>query len=383
MGDTGLVLASLDVSSSQSMRRYSAWRRETWRLSRICWTPGVTGLPSRVRLITGWRSWRNHFVRHGFSDRSRTADTGATVPQPVVCSRNSRAKQMAELDCWARQYAARGEKPFTGERAFLRYCSLFGIEKHSFRNQLVADIGCGPNGALHHFEAKRKFGVDVLARCFRPFAVEEHDIIYLAAPAEDLPFVDRYLDVVLSLNALDHVDGFEQAIREIYRVLKPEGEVHLAFNLGHPATLHEPQTLTQERVRLALRGLFAYHEPDLVRLPDCWADSAPSGVLVIQGTKAGRTASGYSEIANEAIRAAREGTSTVEQRDLEHALRLGASRTVIGDLWAAWAFRAWSTQDYSQAARAILRAFAAKPSHLQNRGMWSILVRSLCSRLGQ
>ena len=305
------------------------------------------------------------------------------MPQPVVCSRNSRAKQMAELDYWARQYAARGEIPWTGERAFLRYCSLFGIEKHSFRNQLVADIGCGPNGALHHFEAKRKFGVDVLARCFRPFAVEEHDIIYLAAPAEDLPFVDRYLDVVLSLNALDHVDGFEQAIREIYRVLKPEGEVHLAFNLGHGATLHEPQTLTQDRVRLALQGLFTYEERDLVRLPNRWAESAPSGVLVIHGTKAGWTESEYSEIANAAICAAREDTDIVEQRDLEHALRLGASRRVIGYLWAAWAFRAWSTQDYSQAAKAVLRAFAATPSRLRNRGMWSILVRSVYSRLGK
>ena len=67
---------------------------------------------------------------------------------------------------------------------------------------------------------------------------------YVAAGSEEIPFDDATFDVVTSLNSLDHVDDLELTIAEIKRVTAPGGHFVLAVEVGHRATLTEPQALS-------------------------------------------------------------------------------------------------------------------------------------------
>ncbi len=139
------------------------------------------------------------------------------------------------------------------------YCEEFSINKNTFKNKIIVDIGCGPMGTLSPFEAKLKFGVDILANIYhREFDLAKHNIIYLNCHAHQLPFLDEFVDVVLSRNALDHVDNFEKTIEEIWRVLKPNGEIYLSINISHRRTLTEPHVISERRLTSALKNRFTY-----------------------------------------------------------------------------------------------------------------------------
>ncbi|MFN8496849.1 MAG: methyltransferase domain-containing protein [Anaerolineae bacterium] len=127
-------------------------------------------------------------------------------------------KEAAALDFWCRllldtdcDTTARAVE--VSRSVFEQYCEYFDIDAETFADKVVVDIGCGPAGALHHFQASHKFGVDVLAKYYTVLPIDWQDIIYLGCAAEQMPLMDEYVDVVISSNALDHVASFESAIR--------------------------------------------------------------------------------------------------------------------------------------------------------------------------
>ena len=70
-------------------------------------------------------------------------------------------------------------------------------------------------------------------------------MIYLSCGAEQIPLPTHYVDVVFSMNSLDHVDNLDRVCAEIRRVLKPGGYFIGSLNLDEPATVCEPWTLTE------------------------------------------------------------------------------------------------------------------------------------------
>jgi ubiquinone/menaquinone biosynthesis C-methylase UbiE len=69
---------------------------------------------------------------------------------------------------------------------------------------------------------------------------------YVAARAEAIPFEDGHFDVVSAFNSLDHVEDVDRAAVEIGRVLAPGGLLLMIVEVGHPASVTEPLTLTWE-----------------------------------------------------------------------------------------------------------------------------------------
>ena len=215
---------------------------------------------------------------------------------------NQTAKQLSELGFWTSEYLNIGQAPTRFDDPASRYIEQLGVARDTFAGQIVIDIGCGPVGALSSFAARLKFGVDVLARSYPPFGTPAHNLIYLAAPAEDLPFVDNFADAVVSLNALDHVDDFEAAIREIHRVLKVDGRIFLGLNLLHRPTLQEPQWLTEERVLAAMAGLFDVTQVQVIPLATEDTIQAPGGVLSVQARRLPAPPSTHQQVTLDTIR---------------------------------------------------------------------------------
>jgi ubiquinone/menaquinone biosynthesis C-methylase UbiE len=57
---------------------------------------------------------------------------------------------------------------------------------------------------------------------------------HVQAHAEKLPFADQSLDHVVSTWTLCSIARLDQALAEIYRVLKPKGTLHLVEHVKHP-----------------------------------------------------------------------------------------------------------------------------------------------------
>lgn len=126
--------------------------------------------------------------------------------------------------------------------------NMGGLADKSFFDGLIClDIGCGPMGSLTWLDnARAALGLDPLADEYMEFDIAGHRMLYLKADAEEIPLPTGYVDVVFSMNSLDHVDDVPAACREIRRVLRRGGWFIASLNLNEPPTPTEPWMLTEE-----------------------------------------------------------------------------------------------------------------------------------------
>ena len=116
-----------------------------------------------------------------------------------------------------------------------------------FEDKICLDIGCGPKGSLTWLtNARYAIGLDPLVESYTEFGIRHHSMLYLKARVEEIPLPSAYVDVVFSMNSLDHVDDLQSACREIRRVLKPGGHFIGSLNLEEPPTSTEPWTLSED-----------------------------------------------------------------------------------------------------------------------------------------
>lgn len=125
---------------------------------------------------------------------------------------------------------------------------------------VVLDVGCGNGG--HTLRAaphcKRIFGFDYDPSQLRVARAEalRHGLSNVQLCAWDITahfsFPDRYFDVILFLDVIEHLHPRVAVLREIHRVLKEAGRLLVSG----------PNRGTTWRRRLRQAGLFAFSDPD-------------------------------------------------------------------------------------------------------------------------
>jgi SAM-dependent methyltransferase len=121
-------------------------------------------------------------------------------------------------------------------------------------HKVVADFGCGPRGSLcWAADASRRIGIDVLADKYREtFALDNQAMEYVTCTETEIPLPDGSIDVLFTMNALDHTERFDRMCAELLRILAPGGLFVGSLNLNESATVSEPQSLSNELVELHL-----------------------------------------------------------------------------------------------------------------------------------
>ena len=184
------------------------------------------------------------------------------IPEPVKQSLRPIARPIlnrlvrkhdAELAFWRSRFTI-DEGKF-GNSGYERLLLAMAEESSDdfLSGKIVADFGCGPRGSLvWASSALLRIGIDVLAdRYADEFTdnIVSHGMIYLKSTENVIPLPSDFVDVMFTLNSMDHVDNFPVMCKEIFRVLKPGGEFIGSFNLEEPRSSCEPQQLNERTIK--------------------------------------------------------------------------------------------------------------------------------------
>jgi len=165
-------------------------------------------------------------------------------------------KYKHELNFWKNRYEEENHLFDNSHYERLMLAMAEENDQNFLRDKIVADFGCGPRGSLKWIKsAKIKIGIDVLIDKFIDnfySNIISHDMIYLKCTETSIPLPSDYIDILFTLNAIDHVNSFEKMSKEIVRIIKPKGEFIGSFNLNEPVTTSEPQSLSEEIVKREL-----------------------------------------------------------------------------------------------------------------------------------
>jgi len=107
------------------------------------------------------------------------------------------------------------------------------IVRLEVRNKKILEVGCGMGMDLLQFAKRgaKVVGIDLvsyhieLAQELFKMKISSRNYEIFQADAESLPFKNESFDLVYSFGVLHHTPNIKKAIREIWRVLKPDGKV--------------------------------------------------------------------------------------------------------------------------------------------------------------
>ncbi len=115
-----------------------------------------------------------------------------------------------------------------GEVVWAEHYARYIFSSFFVGGKVVLDVACGTGYGSFYLAkkgAKKVFGVDnsedAIAYAKREFSHPK--VEYLVGDAQDLKLSDRSVDVVVSLETIEHVPDFKKFLGEVTRVLKKDG----------------------------------------------------------------------------------------------------------------------------------------------------------------
>jgi len=137
----------------------------------------------------------------------------------------------ARWDKWAETVDGKSLKYDYLRSAQLGVISLLNLKE----NVCMLDIGCGTGWALGQvanlIDGKGTFyGVDLSEKMIKKakdnFKGREN-FHFVKANAEEIPLEDNQFDIIICTNSFHHYFHQEKALREMHRLLKPQGKVYI------------------------------------------------------------------------------------------------------------------------------------------------------------
>jgi ubiquinone/menaquinone biosynthesis C-methylase UbiE len=140
--------------------------------------------------------------------------------------------QMKEDAFWKREGVLEPQM----ERVISRYKPVIERISQKFSpNAVILDVGSGPTCAARLFGSGLKIFMDPLMSSYqKKYSGILPEGQKISCTAEGIPLRDNSSDIVLCVNALDHMIDPGRALGEIYRVLKLEGIFILGLFIHPP-----------------------------------------------------------------------------------------------------------------------------------------------------
>jgi SAM-dependent methyltransferase len=166
-------------------------------------------------------------------------------------------KYSEELDYWRQRF--KNGKWMLEDYYQARLLEIAGEADQNFvADKVIADFGCGPRGSLcWAAKARSRIGLDVLAIEYTEFDIADQNMIYVVCSEKEIPLPTKYVDVLFTMNSLDHASHLNAICKEFLRIIKPGGILIGSFNLHEQGTFSEPQTLTEAKLDRLLLHAFA------------------------------------------------------------------------------------------------------------------------------
>jgi len=160
--------------------------------------------------------------------------------------------------CWYSKVA-----PLKGKRI------VNTLLEYKSRNSKVLDLGCGIGLSLSFIGQvfKNSIGCDISENSIKATKeiLKKHKIKtpVILCKKDKLPFRDNYFDIVTFIEVIEHVENPDAVLKEIRRVLKPDGVLHITTaNKWWPIEPHYhlpllsylPKNLANFYLKLSKRG---------------------------------------------------------------------------------------------------------------------------------
>jgi SAM-dependent methyltransferase len=156
---------------------------------------------------------------------------GAQYPQvdgiPILLSRSPAFERAASFAADYDSIYGNASNVWESQGKTPQFIRYFSSLLTRFRPRRFLEIGCGEGFLLASVTAGEKFAVDLSTVAMKR-ARTKTQAQFSVAVAERLPFPTGYFDLIASAGVMEHFLDIDEAMREIRRVMTPEGH-HVAF----------------------------------------------------------------------------------------------------------------------------------------------------------